>query len=58
MHTPVLAQASDAAAAGIVIVAVVIALAIIGFMIATFWKIFEKAGEEGWKAGDPIKRLN
>ena len=54
MHTPVLAQASDAAESGIVIVAVVIGLAIIGFMIATFWKIFEKAGEEGWKAIIPI----
>ncbi|WP_205712207.1 DUF5684 domain-containing protein [Euzebya rosea] len=54
MHAPVLAQSSDAAAAGIIIVAVVIGLAILGFMIATFWKIFEKAGEDGWKAIIPI----
>ncbi len=33
---------------------IVIALAIAVFMIAALWKIFEKAGEEGWKAIIPL----
>lgn len=33
---------------------IVIALAIAVFMIAALWKVFEKAGEEGWKAIIPF----
>ena len=36
---------------------IVIALVFAVFMIAAFWKIFEKAGQEGWKAIIPIYNL-
>ena len=35
----------------------VIILAIVIFMIAAMWKIYEKAGEEGWKAIIPFYNL-
>jgi hypothetical protein len=36
---------------------IVIMLAIVVFMIAAMWKIYEKAGEEGWKAIIPFYNL-
>ena len=35
----------------------VIILALVIFMIAAMWKIFEKAGEEGWQAIIPIYNM-
>lgn len=39
---------------GINIGFIVIILAVVVFIFAAMWKIFEKAGEEGWKAIIPI----
>ena len=42
---------------GIGIGFMVIILAVVVFMIAAMWKIFEKAGQEGWKAIIPIYNM-
>lgn len=42
---------------GIGIIGVIIYLAVIVFMIAAYWKIFEKAGKPGWAAIIPIYNL-
>lgn len=36
---------------------IIFALAAVVFIIASFWKIFTKAGEEGWKAIIPIYNM-
>ena len=46
-----LASSSDSAGAGIILV-IYLVLIVIG--IAAFWKVFTKAGEEGWKAIIPF----
>lgn len=56
MTTAVLAQSSadTAALGGLLAVFAIFYIAIIVFMIVTGWKIFTKAGEEGWKVIIPI----
>lgn len=55
----ILAQSSDSGAAGAIggIIGLVIGLAIAAVMIASIWKVFEKAGEPGWAAIVPIYNL-
>ena len=49
--------AGNAAAAGFGIGFTIVWLAIVVLMIASFWKIFTKAGEPGWAAIVPIYNL-
>ncbi|MCR9253215.1 MAG: DUF5684 domain-containing protein [bacterium] len=42
---------------GIGIIGVIIYLAIIVFLIASMWKVFEKAGKPGWAAIVPIYNI-
>ena len=39
------------------IVLIIVVLAVVVFLIAAMWKIFEKAGQEGWKAIIPIYNM-
>ena len=36
---------------------ILVILAVVVFLIAAMWKIFEKAGQEGWKAIIPIYNM-
>lgn len=51
------ANAGNAVAAGVGMVALVLYLALIVLMIAAMWKIFTKAGEPGWAAIVPIYNI-
>lgn len=46
-----------AAASGVGIVAMIVSLAFILLMVASMWKVFQKAGEPGWAAVVPIYNL-
>jgi len=50
-------NAAAGAAAGAMMVVLVIELAIAVLLIASWWKIFTKAGEPGWAAIVPIYNL-
>jgi len=45
---------TDGALAGFTGIYVILSLAIVVFAIITMWKIFEKAGKEGWRAIVPL----
>ncbi|MGI9018289.1 MAG: DUF5684 domain-containing protein [Euzebya sp.] len=53
MNSTLLAQ-DQAAATGLLIVFGIFYLVIIVFMVATAWKLFTKAGEDGWKVLVPV----
>lgn len=57
MHSLLLAQQTDAAAAGIFIFIGLFYLAFIVLFIVAGWKLFTKAGEDGWKILVPIYNL-
>lgn len=42
---------------GLEIGLILVILAVVVFLIAAMWKIFEKAGQEGWKAIIPIYNM-
>lgn len=53
----VLAQQEEAIGAGIAIFFLLFYLAIIALFIAAWWKMFTKAGEDGWKALIPFYNM-
>lgn len=54
LQEDVSADAVNAAAAGVGMVALVLYLALLVLMIAALWKVFTKAGEPGWAAIVPF----
>ncbi len=51
MHKPI---DMDNTLWSLIIIFIVIGIALVILMIAAMWKVFEKAGEEGWKCIIPI----
>ena len=56
-YTSDLTPTEAAALGGISMVLVVVALVIAVFSIIAWWKMFEKAGEKGWKLIIPIYNM-